>query len=68
MSETEARMVVVRSMMVTRCSPRGIVASSEGMAALTASTVVMMFAPGWRKISIFTEGLPLRKPAWRMVC
>ncbi len=32
-SDTEARMVSVRSRIVIRCSPRGIVACSDGMAA-----------------------------------
>ncbi len=40
-------------------------ACNDGIAAFTASTVVMMLAPGWRKISMFTDGLPLRKPACR---
>ena len=68
MSETEARMVSVRSRIVIRCSPRGMVACSAGIAACTASTVVMILAPGWRKMSISTDGLPLRKPACRTVC
>ncbi len=68
MSATEARMVRVRSRIVTMCSPRRIVAWSEGSAAFTAFTVAMMLAPGWRKMIRFTDRWPLRKPAWRMVC
>ena len=68
MSFTEARIVSVRSRMVTMCSAEGTVACREGRAALTASTVEMMFAPGCRKMSRFTEGLPFKNPAWRIVC
>ncbi len=46
MSLTEARIVRVRSMMVLMCMPLGIAACSAGSAALIASTVWMMLAPG----------------------
>ena len=47
-SWTDARIVSVRSRMVKRCSPAGIDACSEGIAALMASTVEMILAPGCR--------------------
>jgi len=65
-SSIEARIVVVWSTMVVSLMPAGISACNCGRAALMPSTVVMMFAPGWRKMMSRTEGLPLAKPALRM--
>jgi lambda repressor-like predicted transcriptional regulator len=46
---TEARMVVVRSMMVSILIAGGMTVSSFGSNALTRSTVSMTFAPGCLK-------------------
>ncbi len=67
-SVTDARIVSVRSRIVNRCSPFGIVACNAGIAALIASTVVIIFAPGCLKMIRFTECLPLRYPACRTDC
>src|SRR5580698_7420421 len=53
-----ARMVVVRSKTLVIWIAEGIVAFSDGMEALIRSTVSIMFAPGWRKMIMVTEGLP----------
>ena len=63
---TEARMVAVRSIAISVSMAEGIEAFSCGSAARMRSTVSMMLAPGWRKIMMRTEGLPLTKPAARM--
>ena len=47
-SETEARMVSVRSETIDTLMAGGIEASSTGSIALTRSTVSMTLAPGWR--------------------
>ena len=65
---TEALIVSVRSRIVKMCMPAGIEACSEGIAALIASTVVMMLAPGCRKMIKSTDGLPFRYPACRTDC
>jgi hypothetical protein len=62
----EARMVVVWSIIVVSLMPAGISACSVGIIALMWSTVVMMFAPGSRKMMRSTEGLPSAKPALRI--
>src|ERR1700679_2100932 len=53
-----ARMVVVRSKTLVISMADGMVAFSDGTAALMRSTVSIMFAPGWRKMIMVTEGLP----------
>ena len=42
-------------------------ACSCGSAALIASTVEMMFAPGWRKMMMSAAGLPFMSPSERTV-
>src|ERR1700690_4325509 len=53
-----ARMVTVRSKTLVISMADGIVAFSDGMAALMRSTVSMMFAPGWREMIMVTDFLP----------
>ncbi len=60
-----ARIVVVRSLAISRSMSRGIAAINCGIAAFTLSTVSMMFAPGWRNRITSTAGLPLARPALR---
>ena len=67
-SRSEARMVVVRSIITSTLIALGIEARSVGSSALTRSTVSMMFAFGWRLISTRTEGRPLAEPALRRSC
>jgi len=45
---SEARIVVVRSIIIRTLMPCGIDASSAGSDAVMRSTVSMMFALGWR--------------------
>ena len=59
-------MVRVRSITICVSMAEGMEAFSAGIAARMRSTVSMMLAPGWRKIMMRTEGLPLTKPAARM--
>ena len=56
--ETEARMVVVRSMTRVVLMPLGMAASRKGNCALMRSTVPMMLALGWRKMMTETERTP----------
>src|ERR1700682_6835324 len=60
-SWTEARIVIVRSEVMSRVAAGGIDARSSGRIALMLSTVLMMLAPGWRAIGLLTEGLPVGK-------
>ena len=64
-SSTEARMVVVRSRTMVVSIPKGIDALINGSCARIRSTVIMMLAPGWRKMMIEADGLPLTRPIWR---
>src|SRR5882672_875093 len=57
-SWTEARIVMVRSEVISRVAAGGIVARNSGRTALMLSTVLMMLAPGCRLIDMLTEGLP----------
>jgi len=57
-SWTEARIVVVRSMIGSILIAAGTAAFSCGMRARTRSTVSMMFAFGWRKTMRRTAGFP----------
>ena len=59
------RIVVVRSLAISRSISVGIAAISCGIAAFTPSTVSMMLAPGWRNRMTRTAGLPLARPALR---
>ena len=45
-----------------------MLACSCGSAALIASTVVMMLAPGWRKMMSSAARLPLAMPSDLTVC
>ena len=65
-SDTEARMVLVRSRTTSSLIDGGIAACSCGMRDRTRSTVPMMFAPGWRKRTSEMAGLPLTDPALLM--
>src|SRR5882724_11960050 len=56
-SFTEARMVVVRSITTLVWMDCGMEASNCGSNASTRSTVSMMLAPGWRKITTTMDGL-----------
>ena len=47
-SETEARIVVVRSVRMLTCTALGRVVVNCGSNCLTRSTTEMMLAPGWR--------------------
>ena len=62
-SLTDARTVVVRSSPISRLMLGGSDAFRNGSAAMTRSAVAMTLAPGWRKITISTLGLPLKLPA-----
>ena len=59
-SETEARMVVVRSSTVSITTAAGMEALRDGSAALIRSTVSIMFAPGSRKMISGMDGLPFK--------
>ena len=60
---TDARIVVVRSIPTASFIPDGNSdASSSGISAVIASTVEIMFAPGWRKMISSTDGFPLNTP------
>ncbi len=59
-SATEARIVCVRSTMVSIFIPGGISAASRGIAAFTSSTVWITFAPGCLNTSRITA---LRGPS-----
>src|SRR5260370_12486247 len=58
-SLTEARIVMVRSEVISRVAAGGIVARNSGRMALMLSTVLLMLAPGCRLIDMLTEGLAL---------
>ena len=61
-SRSDARMVVVRSICMSRSMAAGIEARNSGMSAITRSTTSMMFAFGWRLMMSITAGLPLATP------
>ena len=56
-SETDARMVVVRSVRIRTLIDDGSVEVSCGSSALIRSTTVMMFAPGCRWMFRMTAGV-----------
>ena len=62
MSCTEARTVVVRSRTTLSAMAGEIEACNCGSAAYTRSTVAIMFAPGWREMTITSPGLPFASP------
>ncbi len=53
--------------MIVRSMAGLMAACNCGKAALMPSTVVMMFAPGWRKMISEAAGSPLAKPSERTV-
>ncbi len=55
---TEARMVMVRSANTSRCTSAGSTLRNCGSTARICSTVCTMLAPGWRRTSSSTAGLP----------
>ena len=59
MSCTDARMVVVWSMTTSTSIAGEMAAFTRGSTSRTASTVLMMLAPGCRKMITITAGLPL---------
>src|ERR1051326_5881528 len=72
MSRIDARMVVVRSKPTDSFMAGGISAWIAGRMLRTRSTVSIMLAPGWRKTTSWTAGLPsmtpvvgMRSTAWR---
>src|SRR5258708_23231210 len=65
-SWTEARIVVVRSTAMFRCSEGEIEARSCGRTALMRSTVSIMLAAGGRKMANSTAGFPLQKTRLRI--
>ncbi len=67
-SRSEARMVVVRSIITRRSIALGIDARSVGRSSVTRSTVSMMLALGCRLMITSTDGLPLDEPALRRSC
>ena len=62
-SSTEARMVMVRSANTSRWTSAGNTACSSGRMLRICSTVCTMLAPGWRRMSSSTAGLPLAHAA-----
>ena len=58
-----ARIVVVRSVTTEILSDAGSEACSFGSTALTASTTLMVLAPGWRWMSSSTAGVPWNQAA-----
>ncbi len=64
-SRTEARMVRVESITSVSFMLGGMEATSCGCSARTRSTVSMMLAPGWRKITTMMAGLPSARPSLR---
>src|SRR6202008_2833528 len=56
MSWTEARIVIVRSEMISRDAASGREVLNSGKIALILSTVLMILAPGSRPIDILTDG------------
>ncbi len=59
-SLTEARMVVVRSRTMVVSMPSGMDAWINGSCARMRSTVLMMLAPGWRKMMTVTDALAVQ--------
>src|SRR5258708_1988231 len=57
-SWTEARIVIVRSEVISRVAAGGIVARNSGRMALMFSTVLIMVAPGCRLFAMLSLGLP----------
>ena len=68
MSFTDARIVDVWSRAIVRSMEGLMLACRRGSAALIASTVEMMLAPGWRKMMIRAAGFPFASPRERTVC
>ena len=61
----EARIVGVRSSTMDRVIALGMEASNCGSTSRMWSTVSMIFAPGCRKMTTTTDGLPLDSPVVR---
>ena len=61
-SRSDARMVLVRSIITCRFTLAGIEALSSGRIAVMVSTTSMMLALGWRLMIISTAGLPFAMP------
>src|ERR1039457_5298098 len=64
-SWTDARMVAVRSVRMETLIAGGMDALRRGNNAFTRSAVSMMLAPGWRWISMMTDGVLPTQPARR---
>ena len=62
---SDARMVWVWSITTDMVMAGGIAAPSSGSRRRTPSTVSMMLAPGWRKITSSTAGRPFARPVVR---
>ena len=67
-SESEARMVAVRSMATPSSAAAGIEAERNGMRSRTRCTVSRMLAFGSRLTMISTAGRPFASPALRTSC
>jgi len=67
-SRSDARMVVVRSIITSRSIAAGIEARRSGNSSRTRSVVSMMLAPGWRLRITNTAGRPSAEPAVRRSC
>ncbi len=65
-SRTEARIVRVASIATPNRIVGGVSAWNCGRRLRTRSTVSMMLAPGWRKMTRSTAGFPLERPIVRM--
>ncbi len=68
-SWTEARIVLVRSVITATCTPGGMDCLSCGSSACTRSTTLMTLAPGWRWMFRITAGVitlfwPIEAPSW----
>ena len=62
---SEARMVELRSRTTSRSMVAGMEARSWGISSRTRSTVSMMLAPGWRKITRTIAGFLFDSPVLR---
>ena len=62
---SDSRIVVLRSSTTEASTAAGMAAPSSGRSARTRSTVPMMLAPGWRKITTTTAGILFITPSLR---
>ncbi len=64
-SKIDARIVSVRSLTISSAIPAGRFARNFGSSDLISSTVLIIFAPGWRSTSRTIDCSPLYQPPTR---